>query len=33
MTLGFNYREALSKYQPDALVKKTQELIEIINNF
>ncbi len=33
VTWGFNSREALSEYQPDALVERTQELIEVINKF
>ncbi|NEQ41314.1 MAG: HAD-IA family hydrolase [Okeania sp. SIO3I5] len=33
VTWGFNSREALSEYQPDALVDQPQELIEVINNF
>ena len=33
VTWGFNSREALSQYQPDALVDQPQELIEVINNF
>ena len=30
---GFNSRESLSEYQPDALIEKPQELIAAINNF
>lgn len=33
VTWGFNSRDALSEYQPDALVDKPQELMEVINNF
>ncbi|NES07303.1 MAG: HAD hydrolase-like protein, partial [Okeania sp. SIO2F4] len=33
VTWGFNSREALSEYQPDALVEQPQELIEVINKF
>ncbi|MEM1168289.1 MAG: HAD-IA family hydrolase [Cyanobacteria bacterium P01_H01_bin.35] len=33
VTWGFNSREALSKYQPDALIEQPQELIEVINKF
>ena len=33
VTWGFNSREVLSDYQPDALVDKPQELIAVINNF
>ena len=33
VTWGFNSREALSEYNPDALVEKPEELIEVINNF
>ncbi|MGK7920503.1 MAG: HAD-IA family hydrolase [Trichodesmium sp.] len=33
VTWGFNSRDALSEYQPDALVDKPEELIEVINNF
>ncbi|MEB3340806.1 HAD-IA family hydrolase [Okeania sp.] len=31
VTWGFNSREALSEYKPDALVDEPQELIEVIN--
>ena len=33
VTWGFNSKEVLSEYQPDALVDQPQELIEVINNF
>ncbi|WP_426560675.1 HAD-IA family hydrolase [Dapis sp. BLCC M172] len=33
VTWGFNSREALSEYQPDALVEQPQELIEVVNKF
>lgn len=33
VTWGFNSREVLSEYQPNALVDRPQELIEVINNF
>ncbi len=33
VTWGFNSREVLSEYQPDALVDQPQELIEVINKF
>ena len=33
VTWGFNSREALCQYKPDALVDYPQELIEIINKF
>ncbi len=33
VTWGFNSIEALSEYQPDALVEQPQELIEVINKF
>lgn len=33
VTWGFNSREVLSDYQPDALVDRPQELMTVINNF
>ena len=33
VTWGFNSREVLSDYQPDALVDRPQELMAVINNF